>query len=87
VAVIARRGEPADRASTASPVSPHTRVRVRHAKRGSVEVTVSLAAFIAQCEQYFSLGQGMIDQIYQQRLPEGMVRCYLVRDRVAGFGE
>ena len=29
----------------------------------------------------------MIDQIYQRRLPEGMVRCYLVRDRVAGFGE
>ena len=29
----------------------------------------------------------MIDQEYQSRLPEGMVRCYLVRDRVAGFGE
>ncbi len=61
--------------------------RVRHAKRGSVETTMSLAAFIAQCEPYFSPGVGMIDQIYQRRLPEGMVRCYLVRDRVAGFGE
>jgi len=29
----------------------------------------------------------MIDQIYQRRLPQGMVRCYLVRDQVAGFGE
>lgn len=29
----------------------------------------------------------MIDQAYQARLPEGMVRCYLVHDRVAGFGE
>jgi hypothetical protein len=29
----------------------------------------------------------MIDQAYQARLPEGMIRCYLVRDRVAGFGE
>ena len=48
---------------------------------------MSLAAFIAQCEPYFSRGDGMIDQIYQRRLPEGMVRCYLVRDRVAGFGE
>jgi hypothetical protein len=46
-----------------------------------------LAEFIAQCEPYFSRGEGMIDQIYQRRLPEGMVRCYLVRDRVAGFGE
>jgi hypothetical protein len=28
----------------------------------------------------------MIDQAYQARLPEGMIRCYLVHDRVAGFG-
>jgi hypothetical protein len=73
--------------STATVVSPHAVVRVRHAKRGSVETTMSLAAFIAQCEPYFLRGDGMIDQIYQRRLPEGMVRCYLVRDRVAGFGE
>jgi hypothetical protein len=73
--------------STASVVSPHAGVRVRHAKRDSVETTMSLAAFIAQCEPYFSRGDGMIDQDYQRRLSEGMVRCYLVRDRVAGFGE
>ena len=81
--------ELADRAgsSTTSVVSPHARVRLRHAKRGSVETTMSLAAFIGECEPYFSSGDGMIDQIYQRRLPEGMVRCYLVRDRVAGFGE
>src|SRR5262245_36468937 len=72
---------------TASAVSPHAAVRVRHAKRESVETTMSLAAFIGQCEPYFSRGGRMIDQIYQRRLPEGMVRCYLVRDRVAGFGE
>jgi hypothetical protein len=71
----------------ASVVSPYSDVRVRHAKRGSVETTMSLAAFIAQCEPYFSRGDGMIDQVYQRRLSEGMVRCYLVRDRVAGFGE
>ena len=29
----------------------------------------------------------MIDQAYQSRLPDGMVRCYVVGDRVAGFGE
>jgi Domain of unknown function (DUF6815) len=72
---------------TASVISPHAPVRVRHAKRGSVETTMSLAAFIAQCEPYFALGDGMIDQVYQRRLSDGMVRCYLVRDRVAGFGE
>ena len=70
-----------------SVVSSHTSVWVRHAKRGSVETPMSLEAFIAQCEPYFAGGEGMIDQIYQQRLADGMVRCYLVRDRVAGFGE
>jgi hypothetical protein len=72
---------------TASVVSPRASVRVRHAKRGSFETTMSLAAFIAQCEPYFAPGDAMIDQIYQRRLRDGMVRCYLVRDRVAGFGE
>lgn len=28
----------------------------------------------------------MIDQAWQSRLPEGMIRCYLVHDKVAGFG-
>jgi len=28
----------------------------------------------------------MIDQEYQIRLPEGMIRCYLVHDKVVGFG-
>ena len=83
------RVEVADQAGTrtAPDISPHTMVRVRHAKRGSVETTMTLAAFIAQCEPYFARGDGMIDQVYQRRLTEGMVRCYLVRDRVAGFGE
>jgi hypothetical protein len=74
-------------AETSPVVSSHTRVRVRHAKRGSIETTIPLAAFVAQCEPYFLRGDGMTDQIYQRRLTEGMVRCYLVRDRVAGFGE
>jgi len=28
----------------------------------------------------------MIDQAWQERLPEGMIRCYLVHGKVAGFG-
>src|SRR5262245_7875380 len=78
--------ELADHAGT-SVVSSHADGKVRHAKRGSVETTMSLASFMAQCEPYFSRGDGMIDQIYQRRLTDGMVRCYLVRDRVEGFGE
>ncbi|MDB5807936.1 MAG: hypothetical protein JWN94_58 [Betaproteobacteria bacterium] len=61
-------------------------VRALHAKRGSVEEDMPLSSFFARCERYFS-GEGrMIDQEYQPRLPEGMVRCYLVHDKVAGFG-
>src|SRR5437763_9520268 len=28
----------------------------------------------------------MVDQAWQRRLSEGMIRCYLVQDRVQGFG-
>ncbi len=63
-----------------------TLVRARHAKRGCIEETIALSEFFARCEPYFA-GEGrMIDQAYQARLPEGMVRCYLVHDKVAGFG-
>ncbi len=68
-------------------LSLNTPVRVRHAKRGSPEEVMPLDAFISHCRDYFAASAGMIDQAYQPRLPEGMVRCYLVGDRVAGFGE
>ena len=65
---------------------PDSLVRVRHAQRGSMETEVSLADFFRQCEPYFVGAGQMIDQAYQSRLPEGMIRCYLVQDQVAGFG-
>ena len=61
-------------------------VRARHAKRGCVEETLSLSDFLGRCEPYFAGDGRIIDQAYQARLPEGMIRCYLVHDRVAGFG-
>jgi hypothetical protein len=68
-------------------ISLHTALRVRHAKRGSVEESMTLSAFLSRCLPYFASGGSMIDQQYQSRLPEGMVRCYVVGDQVAGFGE
>jgi len=67
---------------------PHAEgmVRVRHAKRGSIEQIVKLGDFVAGCERYFAGHGKMIDQAYQERLTEGMVRCYLVQDKVVGFG-
>lgn len=61
-------------------------LRVRHALRGSVQQDMTLAAFLTLCEPYFAGAGRMIGQLYQERLPDGMVRCYLVRDKVAGFG-
>ncbi len=82
--------ELAERASTpgsARTTAPETALRVRHAKRGSPEQRMTLGAFLAQSEPYFAGGGGMIDQAFQPRIADGMVRCYLVGDRVAGFGE
>ena len=45
-----------------------------------------LATFMNRCEAYFGWGGCIIDQPFQPRLPDGMIRCYMGGDRVAGFG-
>ncbi len=67
-------------------LQPDSMVLVRHAQRGSIEEALSLEAFFHRCASYFAGDGRMIDQAYQERLPEGMIRCYLVQDRVTGFG-
>lgn len=68
--------------------APHsdTPVRVRHALRGSGEEEMPLGEFLARCEPYLASSGRIIDQAYQERLTDGMVRCYLVGDQVVGFG-
>jgi hypothetical protein len=63
-----------------------TVIFVRHAKRGCGEEQITLGEFYSRCDPYFSASGRMIDQEYQERLPEGMIRCYLVHDKVVGFG-
>ncbi len=72
--------------STVAPPQSETIVRVRHAKRGCSEEEITLGEFFARCEEYFLADGRMIDQAYQERLPDGMIRCYLVHDKVVGFG-
>jgi hypothetical protein len=72
-------------AEARSPLSAAT-IRVRHAKRGCVEEAMPLSEFVDRCRPYFAGDGRMIDQAYQPRLPEGMIRCYLVHDKAAGFG-
>ncbi len=40
---------------------------------------------MTRCEGYFADSGRIIDQPFQERLGEGMIRCYLVHDEVAGF--
>jgi hypothetical protein len=63
-------------------------LRVRHAQRGSAQELMALPQMLERLAPYFEAENGghMIDQAWQPRLAEGMVRAYLVGDRVAGFG-
>jgi hypothetical protein len=63
-----------------------TKVRVLHAQRGSRPEEIALVDFIARCEPYFGWGSCIIDQAFQPRLLEGMIRCYMSGSKVAGFG-
>ncbi|MCW8309214.1 Cj0069 family protein [Acidiphilium sp. PA] len=60
-------------------------VRVEHAWRGSIPEDIRLGSFIERCKPYFAGTGCMIDQPFQPRLPEGMIRCYMVQDRLVGF--
>lgn len=61
-------------------------VHVLHAQRGSVSEKLPLHEFMARCEPYFGWGGCVIDQPFQPRLSEGMIRCYMGVDKVVGFG-
>jgi len=63
-------------------------LRVRHAQRGSEEQAMDWPTLRRHLAAYFEHQHGghMIDQAWQPRLADGMVRAYLVEDRVAGFG-
>jgi hypothetical protein len=52
-------------------------------KDASEELTVD--EFLDRCVEYFQDG-GVVDQPFQTRLSEGVVRCYMAGDRCAGFG-
>jgi hypothetical protein len=71
-----------DQPANAGPI-----VRVLEARRGSTPETLRLEDFISRCESYFGWGGCIIDQPFQTRLPDGMIRCYMGGDKVVGFGQ
>jgi hypothetical protein len=67
-------------------VGAASNVRVLEARRAAEYEELPLAAFMARCETYFAAGGVIVDQPYQPRLPDGMIRCYMGGDKVVGFG-
>jgi len=59
-------------------------VRVLDATKDASE-ELALEEFLDRCEEYFEDGC-VIDQLFQARLKEGVVRCYMAGDLCAGFG-
>jgi hypothetical protein len=60
-------------------------VRVLDATKDASE-ELELDEFFCRCIKYFEDGC-VIDQPFQARLSEGVVRCYMAGDRCAGFGQ
>lgn len=70
-------------------VDPDGVVRVQSARnRDEVTEDLPLREFMARCGKYFDYADGtgrLIDQPFQARITEGIVRCYLVKNEVVGF--
>lgn len=46
-----------------------------------------LSDLVDRCRPLFASGGSVVDQAFQPRVSEGMIRCYLSGDVVVGFGE
>ena len=60
-------------------------VEVREAHADGAPRRLPLSEFLAERMPDLATGP-LVDQAYQPRLPEGMIRAYMAGDRVAGFG-
>ena len=69
-----------------APADEASLVRVLEGRRGSLPEELPLTEFMARCEPYFAADGCIVDQPYQPRLPDGMIRCYMGVDKVVGFG-
>jgi hypothetical protein len=45
-----------------------------------------LVDFMRSCEAYFANEGCIVDQPFQPRLRDGMIRCYMAAEKVVGFG-
>ena len=60
-------------------------LRVRQATRDATTERLPLSEFVARCKPYFDEGALMVEQPFQERISDGMIRVYLTHDTVVGF--
>lgn len=60
-------------------------ILVQAARRGAPVESMRLSEFVTSCEPYFENEGLMVDQPFQERIGEGMIRVYLTHDRVVGY--
>jgi hypothetical protein len=60
-------------------------VLVQHATKDGVPESLGLDDFVKRCEPYFEGPGLMVEQPFQPRLAEGLIRAYLTHDKVVGF--
>jgi hypothetical protein len=79
--------ELAEPVAAAGEPGPDVLVRVRHAleKEEAPSEQLRLGDFADRCEEYFAWSGCLVDQPFQERLADGLIRCYFVHDEVAGF--
>jgi hypothetical protein len=72
--------------SADEPVTLETPVSVHEARIRNLDTdTMPLRVFLAQCDANFAEDGCVIDQPFQPRVAEGLIRSYLVANEVVGF--
>jgi hypothetical protein len=61
-------------------------VRVTAAAGDRTPMTIPLQAFVEARLAEFEAADGFVDQAFQPRLGDGMIRCYMSGSRLVGFG-
>ena len=70
----------------AGSVDPQVVVRVQDARtKDSSSELVTLESFMRGCEAYFAWSGCLVNQVFQERLADGMFDCYFFRGQVVGF--
>jgi hypothetical protein len=78
--------EPRTGSESDGPLGLDAWVRVQHAEtKDTATDEMPLAEFLERCRGYFAWSGFLVDQPFQERLADGMIRAYFVHDEVVGF--